>query len=461
LNEYRPISLIGYIYKIVTKILANRLKKVMSNIIDERQMAFIKGRNLLHAVVMANEVVEETKRGKKPCLVFKVDYEKAYDSVSWNFLTYMMRRMGFCAKWIQWILGCLPSASLSILVNGSLTTEFQPQRGLRQGDPLAPLLFNIAAEGLTRLMRVAMEKNHFSSFLVGKKKEPVNILQYADDTIFFREATMENVRTVKTILRCFELASGLKINFAKSRCGAICKSEQWCKEEADFLNCSILPMPFSYLGIPIGANPKHREIWDPIIRKCETKLARWKQRHISLGGRVTLINAVLTTLPIYFFSFFRVPSNIIEKLINIQRRFLWGGGLEQKRIAWVNWETICLPKDKGRLGIKDLRKFNTTLLAKWRWEIFQHEGKGWTRILASKYGGWRQLDEQRSSSYYFHWWKDLKLLNQQQHTAEIKSHIQWKVGCGDKIKFWEDTWTNEDRLLMMKYANLYQISNQQ
>lgn len=136
-------------------------------------------------------------------------------------------------------------------------------------------------------------------------------------------------------------------------------------------------------------------------------------------------------------------------------------GWNKKRIAWVNWETICLPKDKGRLGIKDLRKFNTTLLGKWRWEIFQHEGKGWTRILASKYGGWRQLDEQRSSSYYFHWWKDLKLLNQQQHTAEIKSHIQWKVGCGDKIKFWEDTWTNEDRPLMMKYANLYQISNQQ
>ena len=124
------------------------------------------------------------------------------------------------------------------------------------------------------MMREAVDKKRFSSFLVGKNKEPVSILQYADDTIFFGEATMENVKAVKTSLRCFELASGFKINFAKSKFGAICKSEQWCKEAADFLNCSMLPMPFSYLGIPIGVNPNRREIWDPIIRKCETKLAK-------------------------------------------------------------------------------------------------------------------------------------------------------------------------------------------
>lgn len=109
-------------------------------------------------------MVEEAKRSKKPCLVFKVDYEKAYDSVSWEFLKYMMRRMDFCPKWIQWIVGCLSSASVSILVNGSPSTEFTPQRGLRQGDPLAPLLFNIVAEGLKELMRQAVEKNIFRGY---------------------------------------------------------------------------------------------------------------------------------------------------------------------------------------------------------------------------------------------------------------------------------------------------------
>lgn len=145
------------------------------------------------------------------------------------------------------------------MVNGSPSAEFSPHRGIRQGDPLAPLLFNIAAEGLTGLMREAVARNLYNSFLVGKHKEPVSILQYADDTIFFGEATMENVRVLKAILRGFELASGFKINFAKSRFGAVSVSNQWCLEAAQFLNCSMLSLPFSYLGIPIGANPRRRE----------------------------------------------------------------------------------------------------------------------------------------------------------------------------------------------------------
>ena len=216
LSEYRPISLIGCVYKIVAKLLANRLKKVMPNIIDKKQSAFISGRHLLHSVLIANEAVEEAKRCHKPCLVFKVDYERAYDSVSWVFLSYMMRRLGFCPKWICWIEGCLHSATISVLVNGSPTNEFIPHRGLRQGDPLAPLLFNIVAEGLTGLMREALDKSLFSNLLVGKNNIPVNILQYADDTIFFGEATMQNVKTIKSILRSFELVSGLKINFGQS-----------------------------------------------------------------------------------------------------------------------------------------------------------------------------------------------------------------------------------------------------
>ena len=110
-------------------------------------------------------------------------------------------------------MGCLTSASVSILVNGSPTNEFTLQRGLRQGDPLAPLLFNLVVEGLTGLMREAVDKKLFN-FLVGKNKEPVSILQYADDTIFFGEATMQNVKVIKIILRCFEITSELKINFA-------------------------------------------------------------------------------------------------------------------------------------------------------------------------------------------------------------------------------------------------------
>ena len=265
LNEYRPISLIGCVYKIVAKLLTNRLKKVMSDIIDERQSTFISGRHLLHSVLIANEAVKEANRRPKPFLVFKVDYERAYDSVSWAFRSYMMKRLGFCPKWICWIEGCLKSASVSVLVNGSPTNEFIPHRGLRQGEPLAPLLFNIVAEGLTDLMREALDKSLFNSFLVRKKHTPVNILQYADDTIFFGEATMQNVKTIKSILRSFKLVSGLKLNFAKSSFGTIGKPEQWGIEAAKYLNCRILFLPFTYLGLPIRDNPRRSELWDPLI----------------------------------------------------------------------------------------------------------------------------------------------------------------------------------------------------
>ena len=128
-------------------------------------------------------------------------------------------------------------------------------------------------------------------------------------------------------------------------------------------------------------------MWDPIITKCERKLAKWKQRHLLFGGRVTLIKSVLTSIPIYFFSFFRVPKKVQDKLVRIQRRFLWGGDQDQVKIAWVKWDTVCLPKEVGGLGIKDINYFNLSLLGKWKWSLFHSQGELWTRVLESKYEG--------------------------------------------------------------------------
>ncbi|GKV29208.1 hypothetical protein SLEP1_g38154 [Rubroshorea leprosula] len=152
IDEFRPISLIHSMYKIIAKLLANRLRQVMDGLIGEQQMAFLSGRQLSEGVVIANEVLDEAKRKKLKTFAFKVDFEKAYDKVSWNFLEFMMMSMGFHEQWRRWIMECLQSSSVSVLANGSATRQFQVQRGLRQGDPLSLFIFLIVAEGLNGLI---------------------------------------------------------------------------------------------------------------------------------------------------------------------------------------------------------------------------------------------------------------------------------------------------------------------
>jgi hypothetical protein len=212
LCEFRPISLLGSLYKLLSKVLARRLGKVMNSIISKNQSAFIKGRHLADGVVVANEVVDLAKRSKRECLVFKVDFEKAYDSVSWNFLDYMLRRVGFGEKWMAWMKTCVCNGKLSVLVNGCPTEEVNISRGLKQGDHLAPFLFLLVVEGLTALSKSAISLGYFKGFQVGPEVS-VSLLQYADDTLFIGEACVENLWSMKAILKWFELVSGLKVNF--------------------------------------------------------------------------------------------------------------------------------------------------------------------------------------------------------------------------------------------------------
>ena len=127
-----------------------------------------------------------------------------------------------------------------------------------------------------------------------------------------------------------------------------------------------------------------------------------------------------------------------DELVRLQLRFLWGGGSDTNKIAWIKWDTVCLPKEKGGLGIKDISTFNLAMLGKWRWNLFHDEGQLWAKILVSKYGGWRGLEENGGNSFESLWWRDLKSIFQttQQGEDAIKG-VKWRVGCGDSIKFWD------------------------
>nr|GFB93160.1 RNA-directed DNA polymerase, eukaryota, reverse transcriptase zinc-binding domain protein [Tanacetum cinerariifolium] len=140
-NDYRPISLIGSLYKVVTKILATRLSSVLSNLISEVQSAFLPNRQILDGPFILNELLSWCKSKKKHAMLFKVDFAKAYDSVRWDFLDEVLCSFGFGSKWRSWITRSLASSKASVFVNGSPTLEFQFHCGLKQGDPLAPYLF--------------------------------------------------------------------------------------------------------------------------------------------------------------------------------------------------------------------------------------------------------------------------------------------------------------------------------
>lgn len=226
-------------------------------------------------------------------------------------------------------------------------------------------------------------------------------------------------KILKCILKSFELVSGLKINYNKRKFGCLGKSEDWCREAASSLNCSQMDIPLSYLGIPVGVSSKNRSVWQPIISKCEAKLTKWKQRNLSMGGRITLINSVLTALPIYLLSFFKIPKLVVQKITSIQRNFWWGSLQDSIKIPWVRWDIVCLPKSKGGLGIKDLIKFNEALLAKWGWELANNQNQLWATILLCRYGGWRDLISHRNCSLDSPWWKDLKVIFKQQQSNTI------------------------------------------
>jgi hypothetical protein len=219
---------------------------------------------------------------------------------------------------------------MSVLVNGSPTNEFHVSKGLRQGDPLSPFLFLIVTEGLSGLMRKAVENNLFHGYKVSDNIM-FHSLQFADDTIILGEGSWDNLWTIKTVLRSFEIVSGLKVNFYKSKLYGINLVDSFLSASSSFLHCAVEAIPFRFLGIPVGANPRRRSTWLPIIESMKKCLNTWTGRILSIGGRVTLINYVLSSLPLYFFSFFKAPSCVIKDLVSIQRNFCGVVGRRKRR----------------------------------------------------------------------------------------------------------------------------------
>jgi hypothetical protein len=200
MNNFRPISLINCSFKIFSKVLTNRLEKVTQRLISENRSAFIHGRYILESVVIAHELVHHGHKNGDPGVIIKLDYEKAYDRVSWNFLFEVLESRGFDRKWIEWMKYLVKGGSVGVNLNGEESSYFKPGKGLRQGDPISPLLFNIVGDVLTRMLMKAERGGLIEGLMPEFREGGVISLQYADDTILFSTPDEQLLRNLKSTL---------------------------------------------------------------------------------------------------------------------------------------------------------------------------------------------------------------------------------------------------------------------
>ncbi|GKE76346.1 reverse transcriptase domain, reverse transcriptase zinc-binding domain protein [Tanacetum coccineum] len=235
-----------------------------------------------------------------------------------------MSQMGFGRKWCGWIRACLEMATSSILVNGTPTKEFILQRGIRQGDPLSPFLFLLVAEGLNIMMQEVLNRGLFEGIKIGSDEVCLTYLQYADDTIFIGKWNRNNIVNMMKLLKCFQLVSGLKVNLSKSKLYGIGIEMEEIEDYARSLECHAGKLPFLYLGLSIGNNMGRIENWNIMVDKFKSKLADWKAKMISFGGRLTFVKSILGSLSLYFFSLFRAPMSVLHSLESVRRDFFLG-----------------------------------------------------------------------------------------------------------------------------------------
>ncbi|GKU96320.1 hypothetical protein SLEP1_g9570 [Rubroshorea leprosula] len=232
---------------------------------------------------------------------------------------------------------------------------------------------------------------------------------------------------------------------------------------ASALNCKAGKTPFIYLGLPVGGNPHRHSFWKPVIEKFRSKLASWKGKLLLIGGRITLLTSVLSALPRFYFSIFKVPKGILKELIRIQKNFLWGTSDESKKIAWVNWERVCLAKNKGGLGIPNLAIKNIALLGKW-WDKFYDDAESeklWKKITISKYysGTSTVSISNTTSSKISAIWKDILSISRdcERNTKCFSEGFSRQLGDGYGTRFWKDAWV-ETSPLMLVFPRLFKLT---
>lgn len=230
----------------------------------------------------------------------------------------------------------------------------------------------------------------FSGISINNSGFQVSHLQFADDSILFIKNDLKSVMGVKQVLQCFELLSGLKINFHKSKMYGFGTDILNVPFWATRMGCGIGTFPFTYLGMQLGSNPRNKSFWQPNINNMNRNLALWKSKLLNQAGKTVLLKSVINSTPNYWFNIFAMPKQVQDEIEKIRRCFFWGeekrAGVILRKMHTLNWNTLCLPKKVGGLNLASLHYRNGEMLGKWWWRIQQDRGSLWYKIVVEIYG---------------------------------------------------------------------------
>ncbi|KAF7840012.1 reverse transcriptase [Senna tora] len=383
MKNFRPISPCNSLYNIISKILVNKIKPTLPNLICENQSAFIRGRRATDNVILANEVVHSYSRKKSKkfgWMMISLDLEKAYDKLNWSFISSILTNMNFSPETTSLIHACMSLVSHQILINGTLSNSFKPTRGIRQGDPLSPFIFICCMQYLSSLIDAQVRNK--SWFAPKIRNTPISHLLFADDVLFFARVDPSSISAIKFAVNNFLYCSGLSINNSKSSIWFSNNTPPNMRNTASRdLNFSIVDKPGKYLGSVLGFKGKHND-FIPLLTKVQNRIDNWSNRFLSLAGKTTLINSVISPIITFHTNTAILPSKTCKIIDKNIRDFFWSSASNKKKIHTIAWNKVCLPTSLGGLGIHLYKERNLSLITKLAWQVKSNPNTLWSKTVS-------------------------------------------------------------------------------